>query len=200
MIRFLGVMIGSAATLGGMLLLLGKPDFQNDELVGTDVTLQVADIEAVAATTVATDLPVELAESSTAATPPTAPVATTTADAERRPEPRTPPIPESTDTPELTNTEGLDAAPDASYAMNDSAVPTDADHHWHSFWNPFRSEIAANGFATRLTRVTGIDYRVLRLKPGSYQVAFAYADDNERRTKIAQIEQATGLELPEDSL
>jgi len=71
--------------------------------------------------------------------------------------------------------------------------------HWHSFWNPFRSEIAANGFATRLRSVTGIDYRVVRLKPGSYQVAFAYGDESERRTKISQIETATGLELPEES-
>ena len=32
--------------------------------------------------------------------------------------------------------------------------------HWYSFWNPFRSEIAANGFVSRLESVTGIDYRV----------------------------------------
>ena len=79
-----------------------------------------------------------------------------------------------------------------------TAAPA-AEQRWHSFWNPVRSEIAANGFATRLRSVTGIDYRVVRLAPGSYQVAFAYGDDNERRTKIAQIEQATGLELPENS-
>ncbi|MFQ5624889.1 MAG: hypothetical protein ACE5FS_16015 [Paracoccaceae bacterium] len=75
----------------------------------------------------------------------------------------------------------------------------DPDRRWHSFWNPFRSEIAASGFAARLRRVTGIDYRVVRLEPGSYQVAFAYADDDERRSKISQIERATGLDLPEQA-
>lgn len=74
------------------------------------------------------------------------------------------------------------------------------DPLWYSFWNPFRSEIAANGFASRLRSVTGIDYRVVRLKPGSYQVAFAYGDETERRSKIEQIESATGLNLPEESL
>lgn len=84
------------------------------------------------------------------------------------------------------------------------AEPTDpavagGNARWYAVWNPFRSEIAADGFATRLTAVTGIDYRVTKLKPGAYQVAFAYADDSERATKIAQIETATGLELQEQA-
>ncbi len=66
---------------------------------------------------------------------------------------------------------------------------------WQSFWNPFRSEIAANGFVAQLERVTGLDYRVLRVKPGHYEVAFAYLNDAERRPKLSQIEAATGLEL-----
>ena len=51
----------------------------------------------------------------------------------------------------------------------------------------------------RLTAITDIDYRVLRLKPGAYQVAFAYADDLERDAKLAQIESATGLRVAEVS-
>lgn len=98
--------------------------------------------------------------------------------------------------PEATRPETVTAADEQPEPP--PARPPDVDAHWHSFWNPFRSEIAANGFATRLTAVTGIDYRVVRLKPGSYQVAFAYADDSERASKIAQIEKATGLELPEE--
>ena len=81
----------------------------------------------------------------------------------------------------------------------DIADETATGPHWHSFWNPFRSEIAANGFAARLTAVTGIDYRVVRLEPGRYQVAFAYVDSAERAAKIEQIELATGLELPESA-
>lgn len=68
---------------------------------------------------------------------------------------------------------------------------------WFSFWNPFRSEIAANGFVSQLERVTGIDYRVVKVKTGVYEVAFAYNDDGERRDKLSQISAATGLELPD---
>jgi len=68
---------------------------------------------------------------------------------------------------------------------------------WYSFWNPFRSEIAANGFVSQLERVTGIDYRVVKVKSGVYEVAFAYDDDTERRTKLSQISAATGLDLPD---
>ena len=74
--------------------------------------------------------------------------------------------------------------------------PAAAEPGWYSFWNPFRSEIAANGFVSQLERVTGIDYRVVKVKSGVYEVAFAYYDDSERSTKLSQISAATGLELP----
>ena len=72
-----------------------------------------------------------------------------------------------------------------------------AEPSWYSFWNPFRSEIAANGFVAQLERVTGIDYRVVKVSTGVYEVAFAYRDDDERRMKLAQIAAATGLDLPD---
>ncbi len=68
---------------------------------------------------------------------------------------------------------------------------------WYSFWNPFRSEIAARGFVTQLEKVTGLDYRVVKVKTGVYEVAFAYNNDDERRTKLTQISAATGLDLPD---
>lgn len=68
---------------------------------------------------------------------------------------------------------------------------------WYSFWNPFRSEIAANGFVTQLEKVTGIDYRVVKVETGVYEVAFAYNDDAERKAKLSQISVATGLDLPD---
>ncbi len=69
--------------------------------------------------------------------------------------------------------------------------------HWYSFWNPFRSELAARGFVTQLEKVTGLDYRVVKVKTGVYEVAFAYNNDDERRTKLSQISAATGLDLPD---
>ena len=68
---------------------------------------------------------------------------------------------------------------------------------WYSFWNPFRSEIAARGFVSQLEKVTGLDYRVVKVKTGVYEVAFAYDNDAERRTKLSQISAATGLDLPD---
>ena len=71
------------------------------------------------------------------------------------------------------------------------------ESQWYSFWNPFRSEIAARGFVSQLEKVTGLDYRVVKVKTGVYEVAFAYDDDVERRTKLSQISAATGLDLPD---
>ena len=68
---------------------------------------------------------------------------------------------------------------------------------WYSFWNPFRSEIAARGFVTQLEKVTGLDYRVVKVRIGTYEVAFAFDSDVERRTKLSQISAATGLDLPD---
>ena len=69
------------------------------------------------------------------------------------------------------------------------------DPEWQAFWNPFRSEIAARGFVRRLEDVTGLDYRVAKVKNGVYQVAFSYSDDAERSRKLSQISAATGLDL-----
>jgi hypothetical protein len=72
----------------------------------------------------------------------------------------------------------------------------DAELHWHEFWNPFRSEIAARGFVSQLEKVTGLDYRINKVETGVYQVGFAYTSDDERRSKISLISAATGLDLP----
>ena len=68
---------------------------------------------------------------------------------------------------------------------------------WYAFWSPFRSEIAASGFVDQLQRVTGLDYRVVKIKPGVYEVAFAYVHDAEITDSLSQITAATGLQLPE---
>ena len=66
---------------------------------------------------------------------------------------------------------------------------------WYAFWNPFRSEMAARGVVTQLEKVTGLDYRIVKVKAGVYQVAFRYADDQQRQAKLSQIQAATGLDL-----
>ena len=69
--------------------------------------------------------------------------------------------------------------------------------NWYAFWSPFRSEIAATGFVDQLERVTGLDYRVVKVKPGVYEVAFAYSDDTEIAGNLSRITAATGLAMPE---
>jgi hypothetical protein len=100
-------------------------------------------------------------------------------------------VPAEPDAPATDDTEALPApvAGDLREAQQETM--------WFSFWNPFRSELAANGFVSQLESVTGIDYRVVKIKSGVYEVAFAYADDAERITKLSQIAAATGLDLPD---
>ncbi|MBT8093674.1 MAG: hypothetical protein KJP08_02600 [Gammaproteobacteria bacterium] len=69
------------------------------------------------------------------------------------------------------------------------------EENWYAFWSPFRSEIAANGFVSRLQETTGLDYRVVKVKTGVYEVAFAYTDDADIEDKLARISNATGLDM-----
>jgi hypothetical protein len=83
--------------------------------------------------------------------------------------------------------------PDPEVAIEEIAEPL--EQHWYAFWSPFRSKIAADGFVSQLQRTTGLDYRVVKLKPGVYEVAFAYSDDSDIEHKLTQISSATGLDL-----
>jgi len=69
------------------------------------------------------------------------------------------------------------------------------EENWYAFWSPFRSEIAANGFVAKLQETTGIDYRVVKVKTGVYEVAFAYLDDADIQDKLARISNATGMNM-----
>jgi len=182
MIRLLGFLTGSALTIGSILMVIGLP-----ELPETSPDRMQVPVTAVPAA------PSEYIEPAPADPPPGLPdvdtVGATAIGAD------------AVEAPAALIEAPLEAtALPADPAVTPDPAAASESPHWHSFWNPFRSEIAANGFASRLRSVTGIDYRVVRLKPGSYQVAFAYGDESERRSKIAQIESATGLNLPEESL
>ena len=101
--------------------------------------------------------------------------------------------------------EMVDDVQDNIEVVTEKILPDIADGHlliqtemqWYSFWNPFRSEIAAQGFVSRLEKVTGLDFRIVKVKIGVYEVAFAYDNAMERRTKLLQISSATGLDLPD---
>ena len=143
MIRLLGFLIGSAASLGAILLILGVPDI--------NLSQPEIDVEN-------TESAVQLVE-------------------------------------EVVT--GLDdiAAETADVIADD--LPVEKELKWHAFWNPFRSRIAAEGFVGQLEKVTGLDYRVIKIETGVYEVAFGYENEAEREDKMSFIASATGLDLPQ---
>ena len=204
MIRILGFLVGSAASIGMMLLLLGVPDINlsrplsdgaASESVAQTVEAVTGDLEAVAIEMFeeVSELVADLPTTDLTAEPPAAEqVASNSEDAGLPSEELTPDI--SQNDSQIASFPPEPPKPDTATAVDE---PADNDLRWHSFWNPFRSEIAANGFVGQLETVTGLDYRVVKIKTGVYEVTFAYENDTERRTKLSQIASATGLDLPE---
>lgn len=200
MFRIFGFLIGSAAAIGVILWVLGIPEFgfadQQESAERFEAALDRLKAKQVDAKIVSKDLSndvvaaveevqdsIEAAAEDLLTSPDNTVVGETlSAQAEA-------------DSPTALPT---DLAADSGDETIDDQVPLiESDPQWYSFWNPFRSEIAANGFVAQLERVTGLDYRVVKVKAGVYEVAFAYEDDVERRTKLSQISASTGLELPQ---
>ncbi len=200
MIRILGFLVGSAASIGMMLLILGVPDINlsrplSDDAASASVAQTVkavtADLEVVAIETfeaVSEIVDDEFVDDLPTANPPAEEQAAgNREDSDLPSEELTP------DTSQTASFPPEPPKPDTATAIDD---PPETDLRWHSFWNPFRSAIAANGFVSQLEKVTGLDYRVVKIKTGVYEVTFAYQNDTERRTKLSQIASATGLDLP----
>ncbi len=189
MFRLLGFLIGSVAALTIILLVLGIPDFHlTDSAVDQqrfDAAVKKLKEKQQEVADVAEDVVEKVAESVAEVQDNFETVAekslpeTAALLAEETPLPR-----EAVESPH---------APD----LMDDYPTIEEELQWYSFWNPFRSEIAARGFVAQLEKVTGLDYRVVKVKTGAYEVAFAYDNDVERRTKLSQISTATGLDLPD---
>jgi hypothetical protein len=190
MFRLLGFLIGSVAALTIILIVLGVPDFHlTDRGIDQqrfDAAVKKLKEKQQEVATVAEEIADEVADSVTdvrnnaevVLDTPLADVATQAVE------------------DGVSKHEPDELPPDAPELVKElPAVQEEAQ--WYSFWNPFRSEIAARGFVTQLEKVTGLDYRVVKVKTGVYEVAFAYNNDSERRTKLSQISAATGLDLPD---
>ena len=192
MMRLLGVLVGSALAVGALVVFVGIPEFTTEKSVAdnTIITLPMRP------TAGAETAPVDGAETGPGPEP-TPSHTDTSADgpetmaAAEAEAPAAPPQPE----PDI----GMHAElhPDTAADIPDVSQVADEPRQWYAFWSPFRSEIAASGFVDQLQRVTGLDYRVVKVKPGVYEVAFAYADDDEITSNLSQISAATGLQLPE---
>ena len=172
MIRLLGAITGSALALAALLVLVGVPQFKAapKDIERAVVTLPLR------AEPVAEEVVVEEDE----VDEPT--LVAMEAEIEDGIEQETQQDIESPIADELIETFAEALRPDSQ--------------QWYAFWSPFRSEIAASGFITQLQRVTGLDYRVVKVKPGVYEVAFAYAEDEDIPVNLSQISAATGLDMP----
>jgi hypothetical protein len=174
MMRFLGVIVGSAIAVAALVVFVGIPEFTTESSVAesTVITLPMR---------VETPAPEPKAE----------PVADALQEAEPSPAPVEPPA-------EPAPVADVPVDPPTDETADEVPVlEPQAPLQWYAFWSPFRSEVAANGFVDQLQRVTGLDYRVVRVKPGVYEVAFAYEDDQDITVNLSQISAATGLQLPE---
>ena len=174
MLRLIGILTGSAIAVAFLIIALGVPDFSAPE------PEQV----------VASPLPIALPEPLPVAAPEPEP------ELVPAPEPVPEPEPEPIETPEALADADTDPETEAliEQIFNPGPEVVDADN-WYAFWSPFRSEIAANGFISKLQETTGIDYRVVKVKTGVYEVAFAYVDDADIQDKLARISSATGMNM-----
>ncbi|MCP4299839.1 MAG: hypothetical protein GY783_04595 [Gammaproteobacteria bacterium] len=168
MIRLIGILTGSAIAVAFLIVALGIPELEAPETREETFTETVTQIrhEPAAEPEPAAELPAE-------------------------PAPELEPTPETVviAVPEVLP----DGPPEPTAPLEKVQEPI--EHQWFAFWSPFKSKIAADGFVSQLQRTTGLDYRVVKLKPGVYEVAFAYSDDADIQDKLTQISSATGLDL-----
>ena len=177
MLRLIGILTGAALAIAFLIVALGVPEFAQPEAEVNPET--VLDMTALLepATEPEPDAAVEAA-----------PEPETEPEAELLAEVVAEPVPEP----------DYEALVEQILASEPEPEPASVvDENWYAFWSPFRSELAANGFVSKLQESTGIDYRVVKIKTGLYEVAFAYSDDDDIEDKLARISAATGLDMSE---
>lgn len=192
MIRLLGAITGSALALATLLVVVGIPQFkaETSEIDRSVMTLPLP-------TSPVQDIDENVQDTAQA----------TIADATAA-EPDADPADRSTDDADVeaisqaTGFDAVETEQDGELAtvaaeQTEQPLPALEAQNWYAFWSPFRSEIAASGFVEQLQRVTGLDYRVVKIKPGVYEVAFAYSEDTDISNNLSQITAATGLQMPE---
>jgi len=175
MFRILGFVLGSAVSVAGIFFVLGMPEINSSSFESDQARFDAALEKIRQKQSVVEE------------------------HAEQLPEAE-PAIGESAN---IDEEDATIATADRGLLPIDSALPTEPQdlfnpqQRWYEFWNPFRSEIAAKGFVSQLEKVTGLDYRIMKVETGVYQVEFAYSSDDERRMKLSKISAATGLDLPQ---
>lgn len=173
MLKLVGILTGSALAVAFLIVALGVPNFSAPEpaqpVIAEIVEEQIAD-----------PVPEAMPDPLLVAAP----------------EPEAEPEPEPIEMKEALA--DVDASPETEALIEQIFNPGPeviVEENWYAFWSPFRSEIAANGFVSKLQDTTGIDYRVVKVRTGVYEVAFAYVDDADIQDKLARISNATGMNM-----
>ncbi len=193
MYRLLGFCLGSIASVSALMFLVGWPDFHLSgdaaDSERFDMAVQKLKAKQLSAepATPGTELPQPATEPASNESIAESEAVAIVSDID---------APPTADGLEQAATAGVPVAPIADYGADNGSLPeVPPVEAWHTIWTPFRSRIAANGFVSRLESVTGLDYRVVQVDTGVYEVAFAYADQAELDTNLARISAATGLDL-----
>ena len=176
MLKLIGILIGSALAVAFLILALGVPDFaapEPEQQVAAEIVAeQIASSGSVTELVLAEPDDTELVLASSETDPELVEMQEALAD--------------------------IDASPETEALIEQIFNPGPeiiVEENWYAFWSPFRSEIAANGFISKLQETTGIDYRVVKVKIGVYEVAFAYVDDADIQDKLVRISNATGMNM-----
>lgn len=191
MIRLIGILIGSALAVATLIIALGLPQLSPPQTVpdvGPEVSGDAIGIDdAVVRPNPSHEDSSDADSSDALAGPPPA-------GTEQR-EPQT--EPESDGELDQALVEQVFAAEETREIIAPSSPELEpvVDENWYAFWSPFRSELAASGFIAKLQQSTGLDYRVVKVRTGVYEVAFAYTDDADIEAKLDRIAAATGLDL-----
>jgi hypothetical protein len=171
MLRLIGILTGAALAIAFLIVALGVPEFARPEAgINPEPLLDM------------TAQPQPAAEPEPEVT------------MEAAPKPEAEPVAELVSEPDYEALVEQIFAPEPDSEAEPESAPV-IDENWYAFWSPFRSELAANGFVSKLQEATGIDYRVVKIKTGVYEVAFAYSDDEDIEEKLARISAATGLDM-----
>jgi hypothetical protein len=193
MLRLIGILIGSALAIGLLIVTLGVPQFSNP---ASDHARQGGGLPATDPEAVTGDLPATESEAAEGELPAAGPEPVADDLSAAEPDAVTGELPVAEADTEALIDQIFSPDPQPALAgESESSLEPITGENWYAFWSPFRSELAANGFISKLQETTGIDYRVVKVKTGVYEVAFAYTDDADVEDKLSRISAATGLDM-----
>ena len=89
--------------------------------------------------------------------------------------------------------------PEAAGVVTGGVIAAEqSPYNWHPIWSPFNTQGSAEGFARRLTAVTGFELRAEKEGPHRYRAELAYQNESDLQNRLAAIEAKTGLSLDDD--